>query len=145
MSNIKGRGKIFGIATAHMGRLYLVQLSGRIYCCKLCHSHLANIDEILSKTFHCRHGKAYLFNTVVNVSAGLLEDRMMTTGLHTVADIHCNYCYQNVGWKYEVAHEKGQKYKEGKFILERAKLIDADGSDMAMGGNGTVSDGEDPS
>lgn len=144
MPNIKYREKIVGKAASQMGRLYLVQLSGRIYCCRSCHSHLANIDQILSKTFHCRHGKAYLFNTVVNVSAGLLEDRMMTTGLHTVSDIHCNYCYANVGWKYEVAHEKTQKYKEGKFILERAKLIDADGSDMIMGGNGTASDGDEP-
>jgi hypothetical protein len=44
---------------------------------------------------------------------------MMTTGKHTVADIYCNCCQQLVGWKYESAYEKTQKYKEGKFILER--------------------------
>ena len=48
----------------------------------------------------------------------------MTTGLHTVADIYCNRCSQVVGWKYEQAYEKSQKYKEGKFILERAKVTD---------------------
>ena len=43
----------------------------------------------------------------------------MTTGLHTVADIHCTSCMHIVGWKYELAFEQSQKYKEGKFILER--------------------------
>uniref|UniRef100_A0A7I4AER1 Protein yippee-like n=1 Tax=Physcomitrium patens TaxID=3218 RepID=A0A7I4AER1_PHYPA len=59
----------------------------------------------------------------VNVSVGPLEDRMMTTGKHAVADIFCNSCQQVVGWKYEVAYEKSQKYKEGKFILERYALL----------------------
>ncbi|BBN08455.1 hypothetical protein MPTK1_4g11690 [Marchantia polymorpha subsp. ruderalis] len=109
-----------------MGKLYLIQLDGRIYSCKFCHSHLANSDQLVSRQFHCRHGKAYLFNTVVNVSVGPHEDRRMTTGLHTVADIFCNCCQQIVGWKYELAHELAQKYKEGKFILERAKVVDGD-------------------
>jgi hypothetical protein len=30
-------------------------------------------------------------------------------------------CYR---WKYEEAFDKTQKYKEGKFILERAKMTD---------------------
>ncbi|XP_057866265.1 protein yippee-like [Cryptomeria japonica] len=127
-----------------MGRLFLVQLKGRIYVCKSCNNHLANIDEVVSKTFHCRHGKAYLFNTVVNVSTGVVEDRMMTTGMHTVTDIYCNTCHQIVGWKYEVAHEKSQKYKEGKFILERNKLVDCDGTDVIMGVQGAGSDIDDP-
>uniref|UniRef100_A0A7I4AJD1 Protein yippee-like n=1 Tax=Physcomitrium patens TaxID=3218 RepID=A0A7I4AJD1_PHYPA len=63
------------------------------------------------------------FLTLVNVSVGPLEDRMMTTGKHAVADIFCNSCQQVVGWKYEVAYEKSQKYKEGKFILERYALL----------------------
>ncbi|KAH9554185.1 hypothetical protein CY35_08G050800 [Sphagnum magellanicum] len=54
----------------------------------------------------------------VNVSVGPQEDQMMTTGKHTVADIFCNCCQWIVGWKYESAFEKSQKYKEGKFILE---------------------------
>eukprot|EP00252_Welwitschia_mirabilis_P027374 TRINITY_DN9378_c0_g1_i2.p1 TRINITY_DN9378_c0_g1~~TRINITY_DN9378_c0_g1_i2.p1 ORF type:complete len:131 (-),score=29.58 TRINITY_DN9378_c0_g1_i2:137-529(-) len=127
-----------------MGRLFLVKLNGRIYSCRVCHSHLANVREILSKTFHCRHGRAYLFNSVVNVTAGVLEERIMTTGMHTVADIYCNGCHKLVGWKYEFAHEKNQKYKEGKFILERAKLISGDGTDVAMDPNsGSTSESDE--
>ena len=40
-----------------------------------------------------------LFNRV-NVSSGENEDRMMMTGLHTVADIFCVGCGSIVGWKY---------------------------------------------
>lgn len=78
----------------------------------------------------------------MNVSSGEKEDRMMITGLHTVADIFCVGCGSIVGWKYvsvvmfmhlycfcavlrymnsffqEIAHEKSQKYKEGKSVLE---------------------------
>jgi hypothetical protein len=54
----------------------------------------------LYQSFHCRYGKAYLFDKVVNVSVGRQEDRMMTTGKHTVADIFCNCCQRIVGWKY---------------------------------------------
>ena len=43
----------------------------------------------------------------------------MTTGLHTVRDIICIHCSNVLGWKYEKAFEINQKYKEGRFILER--------------------------
>jgi len=36
----------------------------------------------------------------VNVTLGEKEDRMMMTGLHTVADIFCVGCGAIVGWKY---------------------------------------------
>ncbi|XP_074582056.1 protein yippee-like [Curcuma longa] len=124
-----------------MGRLFLVSLEGKFYSCKHCQTHLALSNDILSRAFHCKHGKAYLFNNVVNVSVGLEDDRMMTTGLHTVSDVFCIGCGSIVGWKYEVAHEKTQKYKEGKIVLERFKLTGPDGSrywithDAQMGGS----------
>nr|GEY43560.1 protein yippee-like [Tanacetum cinerariifolium] len=85
-----------------MGRLFQVTLEGKIYSCKHCKTHLALCDDIVSKAFHCKHGKAYLFSKVVNVTIGVKEDRLMMTGLHT-----------------EFAHDKLQKYKEGKSVLER--------------------------
>ena len=35
-------------------------------------------------------------------------------------NIYCLYCQALVGWKYEKAEEDSEKYKEGKFILEKA-------------------------
>nr|XP_043634093.1 protein yippee-like At3g55890 [Erigeron canadensis] len=95
-----------------------VTLEGQIYSCKQCKTHLALNDDIYSKGFHCKNGKAYLFNKVVNVTVGIKEDRLMLTGMHTVADISCVKCGSIVGWTYEIAHEKRQKFKEGKSILE---------------------------
>ncbi|KAF3449577.1 hypothetical protein FNV43_RR10306 [Rhamnella rubrinervis] len=111
-----------------MGRLFVITLEGRFYRCKHCETHLALSDDILSRSFHCRHGKAYLYDKVVNITEGEKEERMMITGLHTVVDIFCIGCGSIVGWKYEAAHDKTQKYKEGKFILERVKLTGPDGS-----------------
>ncbi|GMH18940.1 hypothetical protein Nepgr_020781 [Nepenthes gracilis] len=126
-----------------MGRLFLITLEGRVYSCKHCQTNLAHADDIISKNFHCRHGKAYLFDKVVNVNHGKKEERMMITGMHTVVDIFCVGCGAIVGWKYEAAHEKPQKYKEGKFILERFKVLGPDGSgyvaanDAQAGGSDT--------
>jgi hypothetical protein len=75
----------------------------------------------------------------------------MTTGNHTVRDIYCCKCKTILGWKYvsvlfcpfipfpipvlltdppvlrvkqDKAYEQSQKYKEGKYILERNLLVD---------------------
>eukprot|EP00657_Telonema_sp_P-1_P000640 TRINITY_DN1122_c0_g2_i1.p2 TRINITY_DN1122_c0_g2~~TRINITY_DN1122_c0_g2_i1.p2 ORF type:complete len:114 (-),score=19.40 TRINITY_DN1122_c0_g2_i1:279-620(-) len=107
-----------------MGKLFFEYLNGpRVYECASCHTHLADCDEIISRSFQGRHGSAYLFNDVVNVSRGVLEERVLMTGLHTVADIYCNQCRSVVGWTYEEAFEESQKYKEGKFILEEAMIL----------------------
>ncbi|KNA07315.1 hypothetical protein SOVF_173060 [Spinacia oleracea] len=105
-----------------MGRLFLITLEGRIYSCRHCRTHLGIADDILSKEFHSRNGTAYLFDKLVNVSVGEKEERLMMTGLHTVVDIFCVGCGSLMGWKYEAAYEVSQKYKEGKYILERHQV-----------------------
>ncbi|KZV31409.1 hypothetical protein F511_05513 [Dorcoceras hygrometricum] len=109
-----------------MGLIYLISLEGEAYSCKHCQTHLALDNDIISKAFRCTRGKAYLFDKVVNVTVGEREERMMYTGLHTVVDVFCVGCGSIVGWKYEVANERNQKYKEGKFILERFKVVGPD-------------------
>lgn len=128
-----------------MGRLFVVHLEGRIYSCKHCRTPLALCEDVVSKAFHSRHGKAYLFRKVVNVSIGELEDRNMMTGMHTVADIFCVGCGSILGWTYETAHEKSQKYKEGKSVLERFKVSGPDGSNywVSHATHGVGSDADD--
>jgi len=72
-------------------------------------------------------------------------ERQMTTGLHIVRDVFCLKCKTQVGWKYvsfdrfpdprlcvpltivqDKAYSDQQKYKEGKFILERAMIQDVE-------------------
>nr|GMC56660.1 protein yippee-like At5g53940 [Ipomoea batatas] len=85
---------------SRMGRIFVVDLEGRTYNCKFCKTQLALADDLVSRAFHCRRGKAYLFNNVVNNMVGPLEERMMLSGMHTVADIFCCCCGQIIGWKY---------------------------------------------
>ncbi|EOD51671.1 putative yippee zinc-binding protein moh1 protein [Neofusicoccum parvum UCRNP2] len=110
-----------------MGLTYNVYLnSHRIYGCKNCKTHLSNHDDIISRedvqNFRGQHGKAYLFDSVVNITQGEPGERNMTTGRHIVRDIQCRQCKETVGWKYDKAYETSEKYKEGKFILE-AELL----------------------
>uniref|UniRef100_A0A8C4UCB5 Yippee like 4 n=1 Tax=Falco tinnunculus TaxID=100819 RepID=A0A8C4UCB5_FALTI len=52
------------------------------------------------QSFQGSHGRAYLFNSVVNVGCGPAEQRLLLTGLHSVADIFCQSCKTTLGWKY---------------------------------------------
>ncbi|KAF5382952.1 hypothetical protein D9757_006286 [Collybiopsis confluens] len=108
-----------------MGMSYRRYLHGeRIYGCSKCRTHLTTISFMISRAFNGQHGRAYLFETVVNIVEGEPSDRVMTTGNHTVRDIYCIKCNTTLGWKYDKAYEASQKYKEGRFILERNLLID---------------------
>ena len=42
-------------------------------------------------------GRAYLFNSVVNIGCGPAEERILLTGLHAVADIYCDCCKTTLG------------------------------------------------
>ncbi|KAK2652797.1 hypothetical protein Ddye_012653 [Dipteronia dyeriana] len=107
-----------------MGRLFIESLSGpRIFKCKCCKVDSASHDHIVSKEFQGRYGRAYLFRSVVNVCLGPTEERLLTSGLHTVNDIYCSSCQQILGWRYEKAYEESQKYKEGMYILEKERML----------------------
>lgn len=95
----------------------------RTYSCIHCRAHLANHDELISKLFQGNHGRAYLFNKVVNVGCRQAVQRELLTGLHAVADIYCDSCETTLGWKYEQAFVPSQKYKEGKYIIELVHML----------------------
>eukprot|EP00304_Pavlova_gyrans_P012395 CAMPEP_0206060110 /NCGR_PEP_ID=MMETSP1466-20131121/50474_1 /ASSEMBLY_ACC=CAM_ASM_001126 /TAXON_ID=44452 /ORGANISM="Pavlova gyrans, Strain CCMP608" /LENGTH=145 /DNA_ID=CAMNT_0053435443 /DNA_START=9 /DNA_END=446 /DNA_ORIENTATION=- len=94
-----------------------------IYSCSTCRTHLAHADAVISKSFTGRHGRAYLLAECVNTMTGPPEERTLLTGLHTVADTFCSTCRTPLGWKYESAHEASQRYKVGKFIVEKARMV----------------------
>lgn len=121
----------------------MIDLEGLVYSCKYCQTHFAVTNDIISKSFHCKHGRAYLFDNVVNVTVGEKEHRVMITGWHTVADIFCVSCGSLVGWKYEIAYDKSQKYKEGKFILERFKVLGPYGGGYDMNQNEPMTGSDD--
>ncbi|MCD7466594.1 hypothetical protein HAX54_003436 [Datura stramonium] len=96
-----------------MGRIFVVDLEGRTYKCKFCKTHIALADDLLSRGFHCRRGKACLFNKVVNVTFGPHEER-------------------------EVAPEESQKYKEG-----RDRIVDGVDTEFYIDTRPSISDSED--
>lgn len=127
-----------------MGLTYNVYLSSahRVYGCRECKTHLATHEDILSRVewlppdglqlptdfaltqnFRGQHGKAFLFDNVVNIASSEASERSMTTGRHIVRDIMCKQCKATVGWKYDKAFETSEKYKEGKYILEAELLV----------------------
>mmetsp|Transcript_25689 Transcript_25689/g.71771 ORF Transcript_25689/g.71771 Transcript_25689/m.71771 type:complete len:205 (+) Transcript_25689:596-1210(+) len=102
----------------------MIYLNGKhVYSCIHCRTHLTNHDEIISKSFHGRHGRAFLFGSCVNITLGKAEDRYLITGLHTVCDIQCKRCNTTIGWTYIKAYEEHQKYKEGKYIIEKIHFV----------------------
>lgn len=108
-----------------MGRTNRKYLSSsRVFGCVKCRTHLTTVDSMISRQFNGQHGRAYLFSVVVNITEGPPVERTMTTGQHVVRDIACCKCETTLGWKYDHATEQAQKYKEGKFILERALFTD---------------------
>lgn len=112
-----------------MGKTFEVYLPPTqcIYYCIHCRAHLASQDELISKGFHGYLGRAYLFNSVVNIDCGEPEQRVLLTGLHAIADIYCLTCETVVGWKYKHAFEESEKYKEGKYVIEVAHMVKDNG------------------
>lgn len=56
----------------------------------------------------------------------------MTTGKHRIRHLKCSGCSFCIGWTYVEAFVEEQKYKEGKFIIEKAYMIAADNSEVLM-------------
>lgn len=94
----------------------------KLYVCRHCRSHISSHAYLISKTFHGKFGRAFLINNVLNVNFGVAVHTMLMTGLHVVRDMHCENCSAEVGWKYDKAYQASQKYKEGKFIMERNQV-----------------------
>lgn len=57
-----------------------------------------------------------------NIVLGPKQERSLMTGVYTIAGIFCSNCGEELGWKYLQAYEARQKFKEGKFIIETAKI-----------------------
>lgn len=85
-----------------------------------------------------------MFTGCVNVVCGeRTREEQFTTGRHVVSDIFCACCNSLLGWKYIVAFEATQKYKEGKFIMDKSSLArgGSPGDDEGVLGGGQLQRG----
>ena len=92
-----------------------------VVCVIICHNNM------LAQLYFCyfiqgKSGPAYLFSHAMNIIVGQKEDRKLITGLYTIADIYCCNCGEVLGWKYLRSYDVRHKNKEGKFIIERARI-----------------------
>ncbi|CDY29858.1 BnaA03g48790D [Brassica napus] len=53
----------------------------RLYSCCNCRNHVGLHDDIISKAFQGRTGRAFLFSHAMNIVLGAKEDRNLLTGL----------------------------------------------------------------
>ncbi|KAK6250786.1 Yippee/Mis18/Cereblon - like 3 [Theobroma cacao] len=94
------------------------------YSCRNCRNPLALGDDLVSKNYIAKSGKAYMFLHAMNIVLGPKQDRQLITGLYTTADIYCSKCGEELGWKYVQAYDLQNRFKEGKFILEKLKMVE---------------------
>ncbi|KAJ2523481.1 hypothetical protein GGI11_001454 [Coemansia sp. RSA 2049] len=105
--------------------------SPSLYACIACKAHIARRDDVISRTFQGRLGRAFLTEAVVNEKLGGAEDRLLMTGMHTVCNLQCRSCGALLGWKYVRAHDKSQQYKEGRYVLEQSRIFPVDAGSPA--------------
>lgn len=60
---------------------------------------LARTDEVVSKAFTGRSGRAMLVETCANVVVVNKDERVLATGTHVVGDISCLVCHNLLGWR----------------------------------------------
>ncbi|GFP93675.1 protein yippee-like at4g27745 [Phtheirospermum japonicum] len=94
-----------------------------LYSCKKCRNPVAVHDDLLSKKFVAKSGQAYMFGHAMNIVVGPKEDKQLMTGYFTIANIFCSKCGEGLGWTYVRAFEAREKFKEGRYIVEKAKIV----------------------
>ncbi|CCW61505.1 unnamed protein product [Phytomonas sp. EM1] len=102
------------------------------YGCAFCSTHLCLASDVLSRTFHGKHGKAFLVNRCENYYVGPQEQKELITGTHIVRDVFCTFCDKNIGWCYDFALDEQERYKVHRFVLEN-KLVRAINSSPRYG------------
>ncbi|CAN1162329.1 Protein yippee-like At4g27745 [Linum perenne] len=80
----------------------------RLYSCWNCRNHVSLHDDIISKAFQISSPDFCYCKLILFLGCWAKEDQNLMTGLHTVVDVYC---------------EASQEYKEGKFILEKCKIV----------------------
>ncbi|GAA0149711.1 ubiquitin-protein ligase [Lithospermum erythrorhizon] len=93
------------------------------YSCKICRAPIATANDLLSKTFKAKTGQAYMFEHAMNIVMGKKEEKQLLTGYFTIANVDCGKCGASMGWYYVRAWDERQKYKEGRYIIEKAKIL----------------------
>ncbi|KYM90418.1 Protein yippee-like 1 [Atta colombica] len=90
----------------------------RTYSCIHCRAHLANHDELISKSFQGSQGRAYLFNSVTYYFThfSLKFDSMLFCFLHLISLYICMFYFNNYH-KCKTIYDRN-----GKITLRRVNV-----------------------
>ncbi|KAL3846126.1 hypothetical protein ACJIZ3_003529 [Penstemon smallii] len=94
-----------------------------VYSCRKCRNPIALGVDLISKNYLAKSGQAYMFAHAMNIVIGPKVDKKLMTGYFSIAEIICSKCGEEMGWTYVRAYDAKQKYKEGNYILEKAKIL----------------------
>ncbi|BFG20548.1 hypothetical protein CerSpe_068220 [Prunus speciosa] len=100
----------------------------RLYSCCNCRNHVALHDDVISKAFQGRNGRAFLFSHAMNITVGPKENRQLMTGLHTVADASCCDCHEVLGGSTNEPMRKRRSTRKGNSYLRNQKSSRKTGS-----------------
>jgi len=91
---------------------------GGSLACKQCKALICSSGSLVSSSYRGFAGKAALAVDVTNVRYDRPSIQLMTSGAYTIQEIVCLGCSSYLGWKMIHAHERTERWKEGKHILE---------------------------
>ncbi|ODV88082.1 hypothetical protein CANARDRAFT_26242 [[Candida] arabinofermentans NRRL YB-2248] len=99
----------------------------KILRCKQCHNHICLNTLIISDNFYGNSGPAFFVSKVLNIKlCPSREFKKMRTGRYEIKLIGCKQCGSNLGWKYLYSEDDKEKYKEGRYVIERNLLEEVD-------------------
>jgi len=91
---------------------------GGSLACKQCGALVCSLQSLVSSSYRGFAGKAALTTEATNVRYDRPSIQLMTSGAYTIQEIVCLGCSAYLGWKMIHAHERTERWKEGKHILE---------------------------
>jgi len=103
-------------------------LSGDLYCCKKCGTHISLESDVESRAFQVGHGnfteskRGYLFTTAINLRLLVPCHENFTTGRYKISYVECLNCETQLGWKYLESENVVGKAKINKFCLRLSFL-----------------------
>eukprot|EP00440_Ansanella_granifera_P005571 gb/GFBE01006051.1/.p1 GENE.gb/GFBE01006051.1/~~gb/GFBE01006051.1/.p1 ORF type:complete len:551 (+),score=70.55 gb/GFBE01006051.1/:1-1653(+) len=95
-----------------------------VYHCTRCRSPILRTKDIVSTNYHGARGPAFLVNQLYNTVVDRAPySAAFVTGAYSVCDVACAGCSIQLAKKYMDAREPSNRFKIGKFLLERTMVF----------------------
>lgn len=93
------------------------------YKCRACNVKTFKKHEIISSNYHAHTSPGYLLSAAHNIEVSCDKTTVSyTTGRYDIKEVSCK-CGAVLGVTYSAAFDDGNKYKVGKFLVGRDRLV----------------------